>query len=96
MVGLGAFVGGLMGVLLLSLIWEKLLFKRVTDDPLIGKVGSVAAAWLTAGTIGGWGLADGGEYQWRAFGVYFFPALVIGALAVRAGLRSRRELGQQQ
>ncbi|MES2443473.1 MAG: hypothetical protein V4574_11645 [Pseudomonadota bacterium] len=88
---IGQFVGGLIAIYLLSLLWEFLLFKRVLDDPVKGKLSSVAVAWLTAGTLGGFGFADGGPYAWQAFGIYFVPALIVGGFAYRSGLKLRED-----
>jgi hypothetical protein len=88
----GQFVGGLIAVYLLTLLWEFLLFKRVLDDPVTGKMSSVTAAWLTAGTLGGFGMADGGPYAWQAFLIYLFPALVVGGFAYRRGMKLREEM----
>jgi len=86
---LGSFVGGLFFVYLLAALWEWVIFKRVFDDPLKGKMSSVGAAWLTGGFLAGWGMADGGPYYWPAFLLYFPSALVIAFFAYRKGHRLR-------
>ena len=86
---IGQMVGGLVIILILSKIWEKVLFQRVMDDPVKGKVGSVIAGWLTAGAIGGFGMADGGPYQWFAFTIYAIPAILVGFYAHWRGVKLR-------
>ncbi len=87
---MGELVGGFAGVLLLSILWEKLATRRLTSDPLYRKLLAVLAAWLTAGAIGGWGFANGGPYRWDAFVIYALPAVLVGALAIYSGLKLRR------
>lgn len=84
---IGSLVGGLILIYLLSKVWEWALFKRVMDEPTSGKLASVVAAWATAGTIGGFGMADGGPYAWWAFAIYLLPALFVGVFAYRAGAK---------
>lgn len=88
---IGQMVGGFIAVLVLSILFEKLIFQRVMDDPVKGKLGSVIAAWLAAGAIGGFGMADGGPYQWFAFVIYAFPAMGLACLAHRRGVKLRDE-----
>lgn len=88
---LSRFIGSLLAIYVLAWIFEKLLFQRVLDDPLKGKVFSVAAAWFTAGSIAGFGFADGGPFYWPAYLIYWPAALIIGGLAWRRGLQLRRE-----
>jgi hypothetical protein len=89
---IGAFVGGLIAVFVLAYLWEFLLFKRVLDDPVKGNVASVIAGWLTAGTIAGFGMANGGPFAWYAFLIYLVPALVVGTYAVSRGKKTREKI----
>lgn len=86
---IGQMIGGFIAVLLLSMIWEKLVFQKIMDDPVKGKVWSVVAGWVTAGAIAGFGMANGGPYRWFAFVIYAFPAILLGALAWRRGVKLR-------
>jgi len=88
---IGGLVGGLFAVYLMSKLWEKLLFQRVMDDPVAGKLSSVGAGWLTASAIAGFGMADGGPYRWFAFVLYAVPAILIGAFAHRSGMKLREQ-----
>ena len=40
---LGQMVGGVIGVYIMAVLWESLLFKRVMDDPVKGKFTSAIA-----------------------------------------------------
>jgi hypothetical protein len=88
---LGEFVGGLVAVYLMAALWEWALFKRVLDDPLKGKLVSASVGWLTSGAIAGWGMADGGPYNWSAFLIYLPAALVISFFAYRRGMALREQ-----
>ncbi|WP_341712064.1 hypothetical protein [Erythrobacter sp.] len=88
---LGAIVGGTIAIYLLYALWEWALFKRVMNDPLAGKVASVASAYVTGSTLAGFGGADGGPYYWGAFADYLIPALIVGALAAKRGFDMRAE-----
>jgi hypothetical protein len=89
---LGALFGGLIAIYLLAVLWEWALFKRVLDDPLKGTLLSVTAGWLTSGTLAGFGMADGGTFQWAAFLAYAPAALIIGFFAYRRGQSLREHL----
>lgn len=88
---IGGLIGGLIAVYLVSKLWEKLLFQRVMDDPVKGKLASVFAGWLTASAIAGFGMADGGPYRWFAFVLYGVPAILIAVLAHRSGMKLREQ-----
>lgn len=90
---IGSILGGFLLIYILQMAWEMALFMRVCNDPLKGKIGSVLAAYLTAGTIAGFGMADGGPYAWHAFSndAYWIPALIIGVFAIFRGLKLRAE-----
>ncbi|MCC6940334.1 MAG: hypothetical protein IT551_01800 [Novosphingobium sp.] len=82
---IGTLVGATLGIYLLASLWEWLLFKRILDDPLKGKVLSVVTAYISGSFIAGFGMADGGQYFWGAFLLYLVPAIIVGALSVRRG-----------
>jgi hypothetical protein len=89
---LGQIVGGVFAILLLNALLEWAIFKRVFDDPIKGKVGSVAAAYLMGSTLAGFGGADGGPYYWGAFSDYAAPAIIVGAYAFWRGKHLREAL----
>jgi hypothetical protein len=91
---LGQLTGGFVAILALAFLWEKLLFQRVLDDPVAGKLSSVIAAWVSAGILAGFGSADGGPFVWSAGLVFLIPALIVAAMAYRRG-KAIRERTQQ-
>jgi uncharacterized membrane protein len=82
---LGSIVGGFINIILLSLIWEKLLLRRLISNNIILNLASVALAWIAAGILGGFGLAVDRTFTWSAFGLYLIPALVVAVLAFFRG-----------
>ena len=92
---MGSIIGGLIAILMLSMLWEWALFKRVMDDPVKGKLSSVAAAWLTAGTLAGFGMADGGPFFTTAYLIYLLPALIIGGWAFYSGMKARERIEEE-
>lgn len=79
-------LAGLFLLWVISLVWEGLVLKRLTHDPVIGKSVSAVAAWITA-------LLIGVETRFVVPGVmrdYNLPALVLLlALALWSGIRMR-------
>jgi hypothetical protein len=88
---LGGLLGGLIAIYLLAKLWEWALFMRVLDDPVVGKLSSVAAAWATAGTLSGFGLARGPDFVWIGYLLYLIPALILGVFGYRRGLKIRAQ-----
>ena len=83
--GIGAFVGGVVAILLLSLLYEWLLRSRI--HRLVARhMVAVALAWVTAGLLGGFGFARTGGFTFIAFQIYLLPALLVVLLFY---LRSR-------
>lgn len=93
---MATLLGAAFAIFVLQTFWEFALFRRVFNDPLAGKLTSVIVAWLTAGTIAGFGMADGGPYAWQAFGIYALGAVPIGLWAVHRGLKLRREIEEAE
>ena len=90
---MGQLVGGIFGVLLLSALWEWVVFKRVMDDPVKGKALSVLAGYLTASILYGFGAANGGPFNPSGFGFYLLGAAVVGFFFIRRGMALRDEQG---
>lgn len=86
---IGALIGGFLAIYVLAMLWEWALFKRITDDPVVGKLSSVAAAWITGGVLGGFGLGSTESFFWPAFAIYLIPALIVGVIFYRRGLKIR-------
>ena len=85
----GSIIGGAIAIALVALLWRWALMRRLFADPVRRNVASVAAAWPTASTLAGFGMADGESYAWEAWGVYLVPAVIVGALAAYGGLKQR-------
>jgi len=86
---IGSLVGGFLIILLLAILTENLVWQRVCDDPLAGKLLSALSGWLTVGTLAGWGLAKGGPYYWGAFVDCAIPGLPVAFLAYWRGMKLR-------
>lgn len=83
----GMLIGAVIAILVLSMLFEWALFKRVMDDPVYGKGSSVFAAWVAA--VGLYSLSD---YP-NAYGYmcYTAAAIFIAPFKFRRGMRLRAE-----
>lgn len=89
---MGQLVGGIIGVWILSMLAEYLIFKRVMNDPLKGKMAAVVTGYALAVLIAGYGMANGGPPRFAyASGVYFIGLLLVGFFNYRKGLKLREE-----
>ncbi len=86
---MGELIGGVVGVFILYAVWEFLLFKRVFDDPMKGKMASVIAAYLSASILYGFGSANGGPFNQGGFLVYSLGAFVVAIIAYRRANKIR-------
>ncbi len=93
---IGGLVGGLLLITILALALEWAIFKRLFDDPVKGKLSSVFAAWLLAGLIAGFGMAEGGQFETMAFLVYLLPAIIIGIWFYKKGDDLRETIAIQK
>ncbi len=82
---LGSIIGGFINILILSLVWEKLLLRRLISNTIFCHLASVVLAWITAGIVGGFVMAVDRTFTWTPFGSYLFPALVVAVLAFFRG-----------
>lgn len=94
MVQLGEFFGGLIAVFVLHVLWEFLLFKRVCNDPVLGKLLSTVAAYATIVIVSGYGEADGGPWSPNGLIMYLPGALVVGAYSIWQGKRVRAKIAE--
>lgn len=86
---MGTIVGCTLGIWLFSFLFEWLIFKRVCDDPVTGKVGSVIAAFVFAVVV----VSITSPYGIDTYYIgYVIGACVVGAFAHRAGVRLREQL----
>jgi hypothetical protein len=91
---IGRFIGALVGVYIFSQIAEWLIFKRVFNDPIKGKVTSVAAIYLLGALSFDYRAGQSGREELSGF-IYYLPAaLIVGFFAVRRGLKLREQAGQ--
>jgi hypothetical protein len=84
---LGSVVGGTLAVFILYAVWEWVLFMRIFDDPIKGKLASVAAAYLSAALVYGFGSANGGPWSPTGFLIYLPGALIVFVYAWRRATR---------
>jgi uncharacterized membrane protein YfcA len=79
---IAAMVGGALGITLISLIIEALLFKN--DEPTTRAIKTTGLALIITSVLSGFGSADGGSFVWTA-GINYVP----GAIAVFLWFKSR-------
>lgn len=71
---MGEIIGGLLAMAGLSFILEWAIFKRIVDSPVVGKVGSLAAAFPLAVVLYSFGEPGRGS---AAFIIYGIPTLLL-------------------
>lgn len=77
-------------VFVFYVILETLIFKRIANDPVVGKLGAALAAWIAAGIFYGVRSRAVEGFDGRGF-VYTLPAAALVAIyAYRRGLRIRK------
>ncbi|MBY8822810.1 hypothetical protein [Sphingomonas colocasiae] len=77
-------------------ISEKLVWQRLCDDPLAGKLLSVLSGWFIVSALAGWGFANGGPYYWGAFIDYALPTPLVAFVAYRRGMKLRNDAIEEQ
>ncbi len=93
---IATLAGCLMAVLAMSWLSEKLVWQRVCDDPLAGKMLSVLSGWFLVSALAGWGYANGGPYYWGAFIQYAIPTPIVAFFAYRRGMALREAAHEDQ
>jgi len=88
------FVGAVLAIFVLSWMWE-ILFARVMDDPVQGKLASVGAAYLTASLLYGLGITDGRSFNPMGFAYYLAGAIPVALYSVYRG-RKVREMADNE
>lgn len=86
---IGGMVGGIIPILLLAILFEKIAFSMVFDDPVMGKGFSVITAWIAASTIYGFASAYREPFNARGFLMYGVSAIVVGAFFIHKGFKLR-------
>jgi hypothetical protein len=79
----GATVGGFLGVYLFGWLVEKFAFRELPPDSRALRTS--LAGWFLTGTLAGFGLADGGGFQWAAY-LYYAPGAFLFWLYYRRKL----------
>jgi hypothetical protein len=86
---IGGMVGGIIPIILLAILFEKIAFSMVFDDPVMGKGFSVLTAWIAASTIYGFASAYREAFNPRGFLMYGVSAIVVGAFFIHKGFKLR-------
>jgi hypothetical protein len=86
----GFVVVGIGGTYILTFIWEWALFHRILDDPAIGALASVGAAFSTSVVI----MFLMGALTGIGFLLTMFGAMLLAAYLYQKGLRSRARMAE--
>ncbi len=85
-------IGSIIFLWALSGFLERLVVSRLVDDPVVGKLSSVAIMYFALSILLGF-VSDGGEgYRWTAFLGMLPAALVVGFFGYRRGAKLRDEM----
>jgi hypothetical protein len=87
---LGVLLGSALPIWFLTWAVHRLVMHRFIDDPLIARMISIVPAWLVAGTLAGFGMADGGPFNYMAYVTYLIGAVIYAPFGYRRGLTLRR------
>lgn len=87
---IASLIGGAVAVLFFYVILETFIFKRIADDPVIGKLSAVAAAWVLVRLISGFNLSGDTGFSPAGFVGYMPGAMLVAIYAYRRGLRVRQ------
>ncbi len=80
---------GLFVLWVIALLWEGLLFKRVTGDPVVGKLSAAVAAWVTLFLIR---IASGYAIPGIIRDFDLCALLLLCGIALWSGLRMRERI----
>lgn len=83
----GGIIGSFLPILILSFLLEWALFKRIVDDPVVGKVGSLAAACLISCALY---LMSGSE-NYISLLFYVIAAFILLPYKIWRGMRIRAQ-----
>lgn len=93
---IGTILGAIFAIFVLRFFWEFVVFKRVMDDPVNGKIASIIAAYLTAAILSGFLRAGDGVFDTQGLYTYFIGAIVVGFFAIRRGFKLRDQLSESE
>lgn len=82
-------LGGGCFIALFAMLFEKIIFSNIFDDPVMGKGFSVFVAWLTASAAFGLLTAGFRGFNPGGFLPFLIPAVLVGAWYIRDGFRLR-------
>lgn len=86
-------LGSLLGIFFLTALWEFFLFKRVCNDPVVGKISSTAAAYVTAVIIFAFRSANGLGWDGGSGVILYLPAaLLVGTHGYLRGKKLRAQM----
>lgn len=86
---MATMVGGILGVFLFSYIWEWVVFKRVLNNPLLGKTLSVVFGYLTCAIVWGFTSTHGTGWNPSGFVIYALGLAIAGFFFVKRGMQLR-------
>jgi len=89
---MGSLIGSILAMLVLSMLFEWVIFKRVMNDPVYGKGASVLAAWLLAALFYVSGAGVGGPFGALICGA---GALIILPFKIRKGMSLRQRMNEE-
>ena len=82
-------VGGGAFITLFSMIFEKIVFSTVFDDPVLGKGFSVVAGWLAVSAVFGFFTTGFTGFNPRVFLPFAIPAVLVAVWFIREGFKLR-------
>jgi len=82
-------LGGGAFIALFAMIFEKVLFSTVFDDPVMGKGFSVFCGYLAVSTFFGLLTTGFSGFNPYGFGPFAIPAVIVAAWFIRQGFRLR-------
>jgi hypothetical protein len=92
---IASLIGGTFAVLFAYVILESLIFKRISDDPVAGKLSAVGAAWVVVSIVYGFTTARETGFNPAGFITYLPGAMLVAIYAYRRGLRVRQRMNDR-
>ena len=88
-------IGGCLGIYMISWLFEWALTKRIFDDPISGKLASVAIAFPVV--VISYGFATNGEGGFNINGIWIYgiATAVVAPIKYFQGVRVRRDIDAQ-
>jgi membrane associated rhomboid family serine protease len=89
---IASLIGGTIAVMFFYIILETLIFKRISDDPVAGKLSATAAAWVVVSLLYGFTRSGDTGFTLAGFVAYLPGAMLVAIYAYRRGLRVRQRM----